>query len=148
MYTPSKGMYFNLEKWLIQKWQKAFFLVFSFLQIFTIVYKIAFNNKNKPLIALFISWFWNLDLSKACLQVWPLFSCLRMHQVPGCFCLLTSLIECIVRKRGQTTHCLDLDLNGKRPGVTFDTNFDSYLIGRSWYNHFRSFSMGENRGLD
>jgi hypothetical protein len=30
-----------------------------------------------------------------------------------------------------TSHCLDLDLNGKRPGVTSDGNFSSYLIGRS-----------------
>ena len=40
------------------------------------------------------------------------------------------------------THCLDLDLNGKRPGVTSDGNFASYLIlippfpvifyGRKW----------------
>ena len=29
----------------------------------------------------------------------------------------------------STTHCLDLDLNGKRPGVTSDGNFSSYLIG-------------------
>ena len=29
------------------------------------------------------------------------------------------------------THCLDLDLNGKRPGVTYDGNSSSYLIGRS-----------------
>ena len=29
------------------------------------------------------------------------------------------------------THCLDLDLNGKRPGVTSDGNISSYLIGRS-----------------
>ena len=28
-------------------------------------------------------------------------------------------------------HCLDLDLNGKRPGVGSDGNFSSYLIGRS-----------------
>ena len=45
------------------------------------------------------------------------------------------------------SHCLDLDLNGKRPGVTSDGNFSSYLIGRSWYNHFWSFSMGGNGGL-
>ena len=32
------------------------------------------------------------------------------------------------------THCLDLDLNGKRSGVTSDGNFSSYLIGRSWYS--------------
>ena len=42
------------------------------------------------------------------------------------------------------THCLDLDLNGNRPGVTSDGNFSSYLIGKSWYNHFQSFSMGGN----
>jgi hypothetical protein len=29
------------------------------------------------------------------------------------------------------SHCLDLDLNGKRPGVTSDGNFSSYLIVRS-----------------
>ena len=29
------------------------------------------------------------------------------------------------------SHCLDLDLHGKRPGVTSDGNFSSYLIGRS-----------------
>ena len=28
-------------------------------------------------------------------------------------------------------HCLDLNLNCKRPGVTTDGNFSSYLIGRS-----------------
>ena len=32
----------------------------------------------------------------------------------------------------------------KRPGVASDGNFSSYLISRSWYNHFRSFSMGGN----
>jgi hypothetical protein len=41
----------------------------------------------------------------------------------------------------------DLDLNGKRPGITSDGNFSSYLIVRSWYNHFWSFSMGGNGGL-
>ena len=45
------------------------------------------------------------------------------------------------------SHCLDLDLNGKRPGITSDGNFSSYLIGKNWYNHFRSFSMGGNGGL-
>jgi hypothetical protein len=29
------------------------------------------------------------------------------------------------------SQCLDIDLNGKRPGVTSDGNFSSYLIGRS-----------------
>ena len=29
------------------------------------------------------------------------------------------------------SHCLYLDLNGKRPGMTSDGNFSSYLIGRS-----------------
>ena len=29
------------------------------------------------------------------------------------------------------SHCLDLDLNGKRPGITSDGKFSSYLIGRS-----------------
>ena len=28
-------------------------------------------------------------------------------------------------------HCLDLDLNGKRPGITSDGNFSSFLIDRS-----------------
>ena len=42
------------------------------------------------------------------------------------------------------SHCLDLDLHGKRPGITSDGNFSSYLIGRIWYNHFQSFSMGGN----
>ena len=32
----------------------------------------------------------------------------------------------------------------KEVGVASDGNFSSYLIGRSWYNHFRSFSMGGN----
>ena len=32
----------------------------------------------------------------------------------------------------------------KRPGVASDGNFSSYLIGRSWNNHFQSFSMGGN----
>ena len=32
----------------------------------------------------------------------------------------------------------------KRPGVDSDGDFSSYLISRSWYNHFRSFSMGGN----
>ena len=32
----------------------------------------------------------------------------------------------------------------KRPGITSDGNFSSYLIGRSWYKHFQSFSMGGN----
>ena len=31
----------------------------------------------------------------------------------------------------SSSHCLDLDLNGKRSGVTSDGNFSSYLIGRS-----------------
>ena len=30
-----------------------------------------------------------------------------------------------------SVRCLDLDLNGKIPGVTSDGNFSSYLIGRS-----------------
>ena len=29
------------------------------------------------------------------------------------------------------SHCLDLDLNGERPGIASDGNFNSYLIGRS-----------------
>ena len=33
----------------------------------------------------------------------------------------------------------------KDVGVASDGNFSSYLIVRSWYNHFRSFSMGRNR---
>ena len=32
----------------------------------------------------------------------------------------------------------------KDVGVASDGNFSSYLIGRSWYNHFQSFSMGGN----
>ena len=32
----------------------------------------------------------------------------------------------------------------KRPGVTCDGNFNSYLICRNWYNHFRSFPMSGN----
>ena len=32
----------------------------------------------------------------------------------------------------------------KRPGVASYGNFNSYLIGRSWYNHFWSFSRGRN----
>ena len=32
----------------------------------------------------------------------------------------------------------------KRPGVDSDGDFSSYLIGRSWYNHFPSFSMDGN----
>ena len=32
----------------------------------------------------------------------------------------------------------------KDVGVASDGNFSSYLIGRSWYNHFWSFSMGGN----
>ena len=39
------------------------------------------------------------------------------------------------------THCLDLDLNDKRPGITSDSNFSSHLIDRS---HFWSFYMGGN----
>ena len=35
----------------------------------------------------------------------------------------------------------------KDMGVASDGNFSSYLISRSWYNHFRSFSMGGNGGL-
>ena len=31
------------------------------------------------------------------------------------------------------SHCLDLDLNGKRPGVASGGNFISYLIRRSGY---------------
>ena len=31
----------------------------------------------------------------------------------------------------SNTHCLDLDMNGKRPGLTSDGNFSSSLIGRS-----------------
>ena len=31
----------------------------------------------------------------------------------------------------HSPHCLNLDLNGKRPGITSDGNFSSYLIGRS-----------------
>ena len=33
----------------------------------------------------------------------------------------------------KCTHCLDLNLNGKRPGVASDGNFSSYLIRRSGY---------------
>ena len=29
------------------------------------------------------------------------------------------------------SHCLSLDLNGKRPGIVSDGNFSSYLIGRT-----------------
>ena len=32
----------------------------------------------------------------------------------------------------------------KDVGVASDGNFSSYLISKSWYNHFRSFSMGGN----
>jgi hypothetical protein len=32
------------------------------------------------------------------------------------------------------SHCLDLDWNGKRPGITSDGNFSSYLIGRGMAN--------------
>ena len=35
----------------------------------------------------------------------------------------------------------------KRQDVTSDDNFSSYLIGRSWYNNFGSFSMSGNGGL-
>ena len=52
------------------------------------------------------------------------------------------------RSSRRSSHCLDLDLNGKRPGITSDGSLvHMYLIGRSWYNHFRSFSMGGNEGL-
>ena len=39
-------------------------------------------------------------------------------------------------KNGPISQCLDLDLNGKRPGIASDGNFSSFLIDRSWYNHF------------
>ena len=32
-------------------------------------------------------------------------------------------------------------------GVAYDGNFSSFLISRSWYNHFQLFSMGGNGGL-
>ena len=35
----------------------------------------------------------------------------------------------------------------KRPCITSDGDFSSYLIGRNWYNHFRSFSMGGNENM-
>ena len=31
------------------------------------------------------------------------------------------------------SHCLDLNLNGKKPGIASDGNFSSYLIRRSGY---------------
>ena len=37
-----------------------------------------------------------------------------------------------VRPRlSNSTHCLDLGINGKIPGITSDGSFSSYLIGRS-----------------
>ena len=54
------------------------------------------------------------------------------------FCNLAISQDCfkkysnnIKKKRDKNSHCLDLDLNGKRPGITFDCNFSSYVIGRS-----------------
>ena len=35
----------------------------------------------------------------------------------------------------------------KRPCITSDGDFSSYLIGRNWYNHFWSFSMAGNGEL-
>ena len=35
----------------------------------------------------------------------------------------------------------------KRPGIASDDNFSSYMIGRSWCNHFRPFSMDGNGRL-
>ena len=32
---------------------------------------------------------------------------------------------------GGPTHCLDLDLNDKRPGIASDGNFSTYLIVRN-----------------
>ena len=37
------------------------------------------------------------------------------------------LLQCDLH---STSHCLYLDLNGKRPGITSDGNFSSYLIGK------------------
>ena len=37
----------------------------------------------------------------------------------------------LILPNGTTSHCMDLDRNDKRPGVTSDGNFSSYLIGRS-----------------
>ena len=42
------------------------------------------------------------------------------------------------------SHCLYLDLNGKRPGMTSDVNFSSYLIGRSGYGWLFPFPVGGN----
>ena len=40
-------------------------------------------------------------------------------------------VEEDIGKSMSISHCLDLDLNGKRPGVTSDSNFTSCLIVRS-----------------
>ena len=43
-----------------------------------------------------------------------------------------------------SSHCLDLDLNDKRPGVSSDGNFSSYLIRRSGYCWLFPFPVGGN----
>ena len=53
--------------------------------------------------------------------------------VPEDHCYRLALYHCYSHKGTQIpkAHCLYLDLNGKRPGMTSDGNFSSYLIGRS-----------------
>ena len=45
---------------------------------------------------------------------------------------------------GDNSHCLDLNLNGKRPGIASEGNFSSYLIRRSGYGCLFPFPMGLN----
>ena len=72
-----------------------------------------------------------LDSGRIC-RIWSLFTWIYEAY-------LSIVVSAVAR-------CLDLDLNGKRPAVTSHDNFSSYLIGRSWFNHFRSFSIGGNGG--
>ena len=49
---------------------------------------------------------------------------------------------CNSKKKGHTA-CFWFWM-AKDVGIASDGKFSAYLISRSWYNHFRSFSMGGN----
>ena len=53
--------------------------------------------------------------------------------------------ETVLKIQCNSTHTAYIWLwKAKDVGIASDGNFSSYLIGRTWYNHFRSFSMGGN----
>ena len=119
MYIPSEGTYFDQKNASInvfiyehkrQKWftknnkMPLFFLVFSFLQIPIYLHNRFQQQKQTTYLIVYFLILKSWPLKSMFTRFTSLTSFLLLENAPSPrMLLLTSLIECIVQKRGQTT---------------------------------------------